>query len=317
MNNAPMNIDAHADQVSMPAIPDAQNTDMNLARLAAQQRMYSQAKTIEVAQLFFTVPFVVLWSFLVLWHREFEAAAAFYGEVLTMLDLFILTPYQRTLKERAATIQELFDCDVLDLPWHTVKLGPRPAAEEILEWSGGVQRQAPDLSLLRDWYPVSVRTLPKPLARLVCQRANVWWDAKLRRRYAGWVIGVVIGVVVAVLTVSFLGGLTFERFVLAGVSPLLPVLVLAHREYNEQMEAARSCDELRTHVESLWDAALSARIGPDELRVESRDLQDEIFDRRRRSPLIFDWVYSRLRHEDEELMNRGAEQLVEQAIKQV
>ena len=316
MDNAPMDNYAQGDRAPAPPIPDAQNTALNLARLAAQRRLYSRAKTVEVVQLIFTVPVVVLWSFLVLWHRQWEAGAALYGEVLTMLDLFLLTPYQRTLKERAAKIQELFDCEVLDLPWHDVKLGPRPAAEEVLEWSGGVQRPEPDLSLLRDWYPVSARTLPRPLARLVCQRANVWWDAKLRRRYAGWVVGGVAAVTVSVLTVSFLGGLTFERFVLAGVSPLLPVLVLAHREYNEQMEAARTCDELRAHAERLWDAALAARVSPDELRVDGRDLQDEIYDRRRRSPLIFDWVYRRLRREDEELMNRGAEQLVEQATKQ-
>jgi SMODS-associating 4TM effector domain len=46
---------------------------------------------------------------------------------------------------------------------------------------------------------------------------------------------------------------------------------------------------------------------------ESRELQDEIFDHRRRNPLIFDWIYNLLRDGQEEQMNRAAAGLIEEA----
>jgi hypothetical protein len=36
---------------------------------------------------------------------------------------------------------------------------------------------------LKDWYPVSVGQLPIHEARLICQRSNIWWDAKQKLRY--------------------------------------------------------------------------------------------------------------------------------------
>ncbi|MBE9014793.1 hypothetical protein IQ272_01225 [Chroococcidiopsidales cyanobacterium LEGE 13417] len=41
-------------------------------------------------------------------------------------------------------------------------------------------------------------------------------------------------------------------------------------------------------------------------------MQTQIYENRRRSPLIFNWLYSRLRCEDEEQMNKGAESLVQE-----
>lgn len=52
---------------------------------------------------------------------------------------------------------------------------------------------------------------------------------------------------------------------------------------------------------------------PDELTIESRELQDEIYDCRCKNPLIFDWIYDRLKRDHEVQMNIGAEALVAEA----
>lgn len=46
--------------------------------------------------------------------------------------------------------------------------------------------------------------------------------------------------------------------------------------------------------------------------MRSRELQDAIYNHRVSSPLIFDWIYNRLRSQMEERMNAGAQELVDQ-----
>lgn len=45
----------------------------------------------------------------------------------------------------------------------------------------------------------------------------------------------------------------------------------------------------------------------------SRKLQDELFEHRKRSPLIFDFIFKRLRPGKEAQMNYGVDDLVRQA----
>ena len=94
----------------------------------------------------------------------------------------------------------------------------------------------------------------------------------------------------------------------------MPAFILAVRQYNEHKEYMESSDRLKEYIEKLWDNAIESKVAPEELMSESRALQDEIYDRRRRSPLIFDWVYRHLRNSHDEQMNRGAQELIDEAI---
>jgi SMODS-associating 4TM effector domain len=91
--------------------------------------------------------------------------------------------------------------------------------------------------------------------------------------------------------------------------------VLSIRQFDDNREHAKSADRLKEYSEDMWDSAMNGRITPEELTIESRRLQDAVFNNRRTSPLIFDWVYQRLvtRHEKE--ANKGADTLVEEAEK--
>ena len=165
-------------------IPLRQNEDLQLQRMAAQRRLYSRAKRILSWQMVITVALVVVWSFVERWFPMLKVYAALYGMTAVLLDIAVFTPLQNSLKQKAAGIQELFDCYVLDLPWQEIKAGRRPDAELVAEFSrlpSGVDYSS--MKLL-DWYPAESGTVPLFLGRLICQRANCWWDAKLRRRYA-------------------------------------------------------------------------------------------------------------------------------------
>jgi SMODS-associating 4TM effector domain len=297
----------------MNTIPSAQLESVQLARLAAQKYLYSKAKRMQGWELVLSVPCVIVWSFAVLAVPGLRVYEALWGIVVTIISSVVLDRWQDTLKERAAKIQEQFDCDVLQIEWPDLKAGARPDAELVADQAARYRRSDPECTVLRDWYAPVVGSLPIHLARLVCQRSSCWWDANLRRRYAVWVL-VTLGIFSAlVITLGLLKGATLGDFVLAGIMPLMPAITLAIRQFYEHNDAAARADKLKACAEKLWDEALRQTLSPEGITMRSRQLQDGIFEHRRHSPLIFDWIYNRLRNHDEDLMNKGAEALVEEA----
>jgi hypothetical protein len=295
-------------------IPQDQGATKQLERLAAQRHLFSFAKKIQAAQIILAVPGAVAWSLLVLWRAEVRPYAALWGVAAALFDALILTRWQVGVREEAAKIQELFDCDVLRMAWPELKAGHRPDPETIQEHVAKYKRRDAGYAMLRGWYPAAVGQLPLHLARLVCQRTNCRWDANLRRRYAQGVIAAVAILTLVVFLIGIIRGVTLASLLLGVVAPLLPAFVLGARQYTEHTDAAARLDRLKEHSEDLWRQSLAGELSPEEVTRASRMLQDEIFDNRRRSPLILDWLYRRFKRSDEERMNIGAEALVEEAM---
>lgn len=299
----------------MNSIPDEQNQQYQLDRLGAFSQLYLQAKRLLGINMFLSVPLALVWSIVVAAVPALNIYAALWGIVVTLVGVLVLTPAQKDLQKKAAKVQQLFDCELLQMDWQDFNIGRPPDPELISKANSQYRRRDPSYARLKDWYPVAVRQLPLPLARLVCQRANCWWDAELRRRYSAWVIAVVAILAVLVLLIGLIGGLTLEKFLLVVFAPLFPALVLGITQYRENMQAAANLDRLREKVQDVWNRALRNHETPQTLYQSSMQLQDAIFDNRSTSPLIFNWFYRRLRNEKEDLMNQGAETLVKEAMK--
>ncbi|KHD09056.1 hypothetical protein PN36_14585 [Candidatus Thiomargarita nelsonii] len=299
----------------MNTIIQDQLTPKQLDRLAAQRQIYSDVKTIQAVYMILSVPCVIVWSLLIVFIPELTSYAALWGITVTLLGIVIFTPWQNSLKQQAAKIQELFDCDVLQLKCSEMKVSRKPDTETIVEASSKFRRKEPEYVSLKNWYPVSVGKLPIALARLVCQRTNCWWDAKLRRRYAMAIIIVVIILTIFVFLLSLIGGFSLDKFILAVLTPLMPIILLGTQHYIENTQSATLLDDLKESTEKLWEQAISGKITLKILETESRELQDEIYHHRCKSPLIFDWIYRIFRNPHEEQMNKGADSLIEEALK--
>lgn len=298
----------------MNAIPTDQNSAVQLDRLAAQRQLYTEAKQLEALRTIIAVPLVLLWSIVAAIFPQVRVYAAAWGIVAALIDIAYLNRWEHSLQRKAAKIQEMFDCDVLNLPWRYLTVGHPPDVESIAEASKKYKSKDPHYAALHDWYPKAVGKLPLPLARIVCQRANCWWDGKLRRRYAVNALALVGLLTVAVLLIGLVGGFSVEGLVLSVLAPLTPAFTWAIRQYYEQSDYSIAADHLKEYCERLWSQAVSGKISDEELARESRELQDGIFERRCRGPLIFNWIYRLLRKEYEEQMNISAEALTQEAI---
>lgn len=298
----------------MNNILQEQNTQRSLDLLAAQRQLYSDAKGLQMVSVIMSVPVVIAWSILVARFPPLAVYAALWGTIATLLELLFFSRLQKSTQEKAAKIQQIFDCEVLQFNWASLNCGVRIEPETIVDASNRYKRRKRNLAKLQNWYPTGVGKLPIHQARIICQRSNVWWDAQLRRRYSKWIVFVLLVLTITVLLIGFIGGLTLEKFLLAILAPLTPAFVFGLRQYTEHNEAADRLDRLRENAEALVQEIINRRYTPQDLEGESYSLQTQIFDNRRRSPLILDWLYSRLRNEDEEKMNKGAESVVQELI---
>ncbi len=288
-----------------------ENKKKQLERLGAQRQVYATGKLIFWVQILLSVPLAILSSIVAIKYPSSQSYVALWGIIISVCDLAWFTPWQDRLRDTAAAIQEVFDCDVLKLPWNALKGGKLPDPELVACQSKKYAKWAHKMPKITDWYSVEVDRLPLYVGRIACQRTNCWWDAEQRRKY---VTGIIVGTSVvfgALFLISFIGGLTLQKFTLNVAAPFIPALLLGIRQYQEHTATALRLDRLKDYAVEIWNKACN---GDDEevVTVMSRNLQDEILENRRRKPFVFDSIYKRLQPEFESNMNYGVAELVEE-----
>src|ERR1035441_10025794 len=166
-------------------IPARQNAEAQLNMLAAASPPYARAKRLMAVQFTLTVPAALASSLLMAWQPGWKVWLTFFSVTVALLDTLLLSRRQAGLAKRGATLQQMFDCALFDLPWRHLRCGPPVDDEDILTDAIAQLRGPKVRTLLLDWYPAAVKALPLPLARLICQRARLWWDLRQRDRVRG------------------------------------------------------------------------------------------------------------------------------------
>ena len=168
-------------------IGNQQNSERQLDKLAAVSFFYSRAKFFLGLQFALTVPAALVLAIIILVIPDAKGWTTFYALTVALLEALLLDRVQAHYKKLGARTQELFDTELLGVPWNKLRAGPKPDSEDILQAATKFKTKS-KLDKLRDWYPPVASELPLPMARLVCQRANTWWDANLRKKYANALI---------------------------------------------------------------------------------------------------------------------------------
>lgn len=296
----------------MNNIVSRQNEQKQLERLAAQRELYSFAKRLHLLQVWLTV-IIPITLFLIssIWNN-LVAYFALFGIIIFIIDGILL---QRTIKGqklKAAKIQELFDCDVFELETSPLKVVKDIAVEEILLNYNAHKKIKTNIEKIHDWYPTNVEGLPISIARIICQRANCWWDSKLRIRYSNFLKYFGIVVFLSLFIYAFIAKVDVTNFTLY-LSGLIPFFQFCNKEFIEHREAALRLNELVKYSEVIWNYALENPEDYHRIKLNSRRLQDEIYEHRCKSPLILDRFYNLFRDQNEVLMNRTSEILIDEA----
>jgi len=246
-------------------------------------------------------------------HPTIRAFVALAAIILLLLDTGWLEKIQKERTKLGAKLQEQFDTEVYGLSWNRFVAG-KPVEPEDLQWLSatplGPKRESEFLS----WYEHCVGQLPIHLGRMVCQRTNIRYDSRIRRRYGGWVLGLVVAFAIVLLLIGLLAGLGLRDLILSFAVPFLPLMTWALKEHRQQTNSAIAIENLMLEWEKLWTKALEGA-PVDEVEPGTRNLQDAIYQYRERNPLVFDWVYRAMRRKNEEEAKFAAEDLVAKAKK--
>lgn len=276
--------------------------------LRARTLIYRRAKNYQAVFLIITLLLPVLGALAATVLPQIKPFVAAFALAFGFVDVLFLDRWHKTRLKTAAKLQEDFDCTVLSMEWNGFLVGGKVDPEEIFD-DASRKLDPADEQRLVNWYPLAVKELPLHLARLVCQRTNLWYDGTLRKTYRIVLMSGVLAIGMAAAIYSLIIDPTMTTFVLTVLAPMTPVVTWALREYIRQADTVDLLGRLKGEVEKLWDRSRSGATA-DAISMSSRELQDAIYSHRASSPLIFDWIYSLRRRRLESQMNSGAEHWV-------
>lgn len=293
-----------------------ENQPRNIERLAAQKEMYFQAKRLFLWQFIITVFITVVLTFVGLALPYFGSTFDWnwvrggYGVIVAVLDLFLMSHFINQLRQKAASVQELFDCDVLDLEWNKECVGEKPLPEDIKKYADKHLRRVKNYNKLQTWYAATISEVDGIAAKVICQRSNFSYDSAIRRSFLYGVVGISIAIIIICLFIGLILNVGTRTLVTAAALPVLPVLSFLGKLAREHLTSMKNLDGLKSSVTSLWTEVLSGTATNVETRL--RRIQDKIYSNRKSSPLIPEWFYDWKRPGLEHQMYYGVDELVDQ-----
>ncbi|WP_406355396.1 S-4TM family putative pore-forming effector [Streptomyces sp. NBC_00658] len=290
-----------------PSISTAQNSERAIRLLAAQRRLYADAKVIHNSRVIVVLAAGIAGVILALYFPSARAPIGFSSAVILLLISIVGSTREKRKNREAASVQEEFDTSLFQLPWNSV-LSDRPTNGLIVEaahrYKGGG---------LEDWYS-DTGSLARPLDVLVCQRSNLAWGVSTHRRWAAAVMAAIIAWVLGIVLVCHFLDLSFTSSIFAVVTPLLPTF----REYIEMwkssMDSVRAKEKAESKVSDIWESVLTSRRLPSVAKC--REAQDRICTIRQTNAIIPDWFYKYFRDKSEKVMQVSVADYVERARSQ-
>lgn len=279
----------------------------NLNKLIAQRQIYSDAKDrlgIEIISQVILIVFLELLPIILnnnilkllgIQKMTLTFIIIFSSLLLSLLDLFIIRPSIDNKKSLAAKIQDDYDCSILSIPWNSIK-SDRPGEEIIYQYANKFikKNRNKDFENLKKWYsPESIKTLPLPVARIICQRTNCWWDNFLRNSFIKSTKRCSLILCIVLLLIGLIKGFSLNNFITNIIYPFFPVVTFTCKQIKDNNKSIKLSTRLESKADSLWEKVLSDSSNLNGLDENSRKLQDEIFENRKGCPLIFDWYYNK------------------------
>lgn len=303
--------------MSSPASPPSdiavrQNTPPLLRLLKARQWRWKVVERWQKSQIIAVVAAPLLSVTLGLVIEETRPWISLLAVCLTIADTaWIDRSYKQALKA-AAKASELFDITLMHLPWSTLAAGKPPTPEETDRASRGWERLSKPYPV-ENWYSTEVDRAPLPLARAICQRTNLSYDADLRRISRVLLFAAATLIVIIVFALGLASSRGFSEWVLAAGVPAAPFVAWALRESYRQADAATVNEAVLAEAERLIEDIIGGRCDEGLASLRSREIQNAIYSGRAKTVLLFPGIYKLCRSDAEQKMYAAAKYWIEKA----
>jgi hypothetical protein len=225
-------------------------------------------------------------------------------------DLFLFAGFINFLKQKAASIQECFDCHVLQLEWNQILVGDRPLAEDIKRYSDKHLLRVKNFDKLKNWYAETIKDVDGPAAKLICQRSNFAYDYAIRKSFLRCVVFGTIAVLVLLALCALIANVSLRSLIVTLALPILPVLTFSGKLYTDHKGSIVNLESLRNTLSSVWSGLLAGN--PTNPEIFLRQIQDKIYLNRKNSPLVPEGFYEHLRSGLEQEMYYSVSDLVDE-----
>lgn len=276
-----------------------QNQPHFLKLLAAQRQIYNEEKRWFSAWLILSTLITLVGSGALALIQPINAMIAVIIGLWIFGDIVALISITKRGQD-AARIQELFDGELLELPWNEY-LAKKPEASIIDSAASRYAAQASpaDKARLPDWYTKRIAGMPLHVARVACQQENLVWDEKQRREYVTWIRIALLILALILVVISILADWQAREFFTGPFLIMAPFFAMGVKHGYEHYKAINRLTELNVSCEKLLQEASTPEVDPETMKQRSRELQNEIFRHRAEDPPMFNWFYERIREKYE------------------
>lgn len=290
---------------------NTQNLDINIDKLLAQRRLYSNAKKVNYFLISLTVIIPIIVSLItnltIIEINDKHWIYVLYTVIAIIMEK-IFEIYIDRCKKKAASIQEDFDTTIFPLPENELLNTTFVDADIIRTYSKKDKNNAKKVEKVTNWYSKEIENIDTNIAILFCQRMNICYDQNIKKKYNILLIILSILTFIILLGFSLSNNFSLMKFMIEVILPSIPIFTFTYKEFNTNLESVDNLQKLREIIEeNLNSISINDSISIEELRR----IQDRIYQNRILSPLIPDFIYSFLWSKLEDQMNYSVRTKIE------
>lgn len=280
-----------------------QNLQINIDKLLAQRRLYSNAKKVNYFLISLTV-FIPISISLTTNFKIFETNDKDWIYVLYTVVAIVLEKvfeiYIDRCKKTAASIQENFDTTIFPLSENELLNTTFVDSEIIRKYSKKDKKNHKKVKKVTNWYSKEIENIDTNIAILFCQRMNICYDQNIKKKYSILLIILSFFTFIILLGFSLFNNFSLMKFMIEVILPSVPIFTFTYKEFNTNLESVDNLQKLREIIEqNLNSISINDSIDIEELRR----IQDRIYQNRILSPSIPNFIYNFLWSELEDQMN--------------
>ena len=282
---------------------DQQNSEKNIRLLSSQRYYYTLAKKNRILKLFCTTVLVVFSPLILLLFPSAKDTLCFVGAIGIILT-FIIDFFENSNIKRAANIQEQYDTELFGMDWNEILLGAKESIEIIIT---GDKKFNGDKKKLYNWHG-DLSGIDYPYNVLICQRSNLVWDWRLRKKFA-IIMLVLLGLILGFgISIGLITKLIFKTYLMGIFIPSIPAIFFGLKEAIEHFRISYE----KTSLMNLTNSLIEKNFIPNS---DLRQIQDKIYGLRIRSALVPDWFYKKYRTDYEQNLSNSNQEFRDRLMK--
>ena len=264
--------------------PD-QNSTPFITLLAAQRQFYNDSKTWRALTTGFSMVLALTGIVVINLFPTTNNDLLAIGVIWSIISIFLQT-FIHTRSTQAAKVQEQFDTQLYNLPWNSDLVGEKIAPELIQDASRRLKSKAG----LQDWYvnwtaAVQVPNTEHWVCVLKCQRENLIWDWRIRKKFAIWIFITTLLIPVTEITAAYIQNLhvqfMWDGYIVPSISLIIAGIQSARQHYKIADLKENKANELRKLIDEKADNTITEE--------KCRRVQDFLFIQRIHNYYVPNW----------------------------